>query len=200
MEDWVGALIALVGVAIGAILSHVLTTRLTRDQRHWEEMRYRRNKLEELSAVLDLFEDSYRKLADSAAMRLNNGTPMTFSGERIPESQLNTLLSLYAPEMLEEKAVLDKLTADYGTVITEVFGCSNLDSAAKEELMHSVISGHHKIEEQCGKLALMTADIVRREVASEPFNEVPDLQETPAGEQQVGATLYVNRPDTCQNK
>ena len=176
MEGWTGAFIALVGVAIGAILSHVSTTQLAKKQRQWEEVLHKRNKLEELSSVLDLFENSYRKLSGSAAMRVNNGTPMEFSGERIPETRLNTLLSFYAPEMLEEKAVLDQLTAAYGSVIADVIGCSSLDSKSKGELMVKVLSGHKKIEAQCKKLASMAADIVRREVASESSNKA--LQRT----------------------
>lgn len=176
MEGWTGAFIALVGVAIGAILSHVSTTQLAKKQRQWEEVLHKRSKLEELSSVLDLFENSYRKLFASAAMRVHNGTPMEFSGERIPETRLNTLLSFYAPEMLKEKAVLDKLTTDYGTVIAGVIGCSNLDSKAKGELMVRVLSSYQKVEEQCEKLASMAADIVRREVTSESSNKV--LQRT----------------------
>lgn len=167
MEGWIGAIIALVGVAIGAILSHVSTTQLAKKQRQWEEVLHKRRKLEEISSVLDLFENSYRKLSGSAAIRVNNGTPMEFSGERIPDTRLNTLLSFYAPEMLEEKAVLDKLTTAYGVVLADVINCSRMDSKEKGELMVKVLSGHHKIEKQCNKLSSMAADIVRHEVASE---------------------------------
>ncbi len=200
MEEWAGALIALVGVAIGALLFRVSTARLIEEQKHWEEIFHRRNKLEELSSVLDLFENSYRELAGSAAMKINSGTPMALPGKRIPETQLHTLLSFYAPETLEEKAVLDELTANYANVIAEVIDCSNPDSRAKEALMHSVISGHHKIEEQCGKLALMTTDIVRREVAKESFNKTLNSLETSAGKPQVGATLYVNKRKPFRKK
>lgn len=187
VEGLIGALIALVGVTIGAALSHASTSRLAKKQRQWEEVVHKRNKLEELSLVLDLYENSYRKLSGSAALRVNNGTPMEFSGERIPETRLNTLLCFYAPEMLDEKAALDKLTAAYGAVIADVIGCSNLDKSEKGKLMVRVLVGHQKIEEQCKKLALMAAEIVRREVGRESSNKALNPQAAPAGTPQSGA-------------
>jgi hypothetical protein len=171
MEGWLGAVIALFGVGIGAFLTHFSTAQLAKKQRQWDEVLYKRSKLEELSAVLDAFENSYRKLSGSAAMKINNGTPMEFSGEKIPETKLNTLLAFYAPEMLTEKAKLDELTSSYGAVIANVITCSNLSSKEKGDLMLKVLVGHQKIEEQCKKLTSIAAGIVRNEVEKESSNK-----------------------------
>ena len=167
MSEWAGGVIALLGVALGGGLTHISAARQARQQRRWEVVRHKRDKLEELSAVLDEFEVAYRNLSGAAALRLNSGKPMEPQGSRIPAARLNTLVEFYAPEIMETKNELDQLTERYGAVLGEVIGSSSLDNESKTSLLVKVLHGHREIEAKCKELSSRGAGIVQREIADE---------------------------------
>lgn len=166
MDGWEVGLFALLGVVIGGGLSHISAMQRAKQEKRWEIAHHKRDKLEELSIVLDDFENLYRDLSGAALLKLNNDQPMQRTSGRIPNTRLTTLIEFYAPELMPKKMELDVLTVEFGKLIAETITSSTLDPSNKEQLMIDILAGHTKIEDKCRELAAQAAEIVQREVAN----------------------------------
>lgn len=171
MSAWVGSVTALIGVLIGGGLAHYSATSRAVREKRWEVIRHKQDKLEELSTVLDAFENSYREISGAALLKLEKDQVMKLEGSRIPSSRMTTLIEFYAPELLERKKELDTLTEEYGKILAKVIESSGLNRADKMKLMEKVLSGHKSIEDTCKKMASEAAKIVQKEVAYESSNK-----------------------------
>lgn len=170
MNGWAGGFIALIGVVVGGSVAHISAILRAKQERRWEVVRHKRDKLEELSIVLDALENRYREFSGAAALMLEKSQPMQFAGSRIPTARLTTLIEFYAPELKAEKKELDTLTEEYGKLLAKVIKSSQLDGPSKLQLMEKVLLGHRGIEDKCRDLATKAAEIVQREVACESSN------------------------------
>lgn len=171
MNGWVGGVIALFGVLVGGGITHISAMWRAQQERQWEVVRHKRDKLEELSIVLDEFENRYREISGSALLTLEKGQPMQLTGSRIPTARLTTLIEFYAPELVAKKKELDILTESYGELLVKVIKSSPLDSPSKLQLMEKVLLGHKGIEDKCRDLTSHAAKIVQCEVSSESSNK-----------------------------
>lgn len=192
MSEWTGGILSLSGVVIGGVVAYLSTVLQAIQQRHWEVVQHKRDKLEELSGVLDELEDAYRKITGAATHKLSTGNPMEFSASRIPTGRLNTLVEFYAPEMVELKNKLDLRTITYGEIMVEVIQNAGSNSVSRKELLTKVLQAHRDIESMCKQLSSKAAEIIKIEIENELSSGL--------GQRLMGVCLNLLSPLAKKNK
>lgn len=163
-----GAFLALGGVLVGGLIAYVNGELQASRQRRWEVTRHKRDKLEELSALIDEIEHSYRVICSALMTQLaTDGDRQLKSANRLPTARLSALVEFYAPELSTKKDELIGRIDTFGSVLVEVISSQNLNLSEKKGLLQKVQNGQSEISDACRKMANLAAQCVRLDVERE---------------------------------
>jgi len=137
--------LALVGVVIGAALTHIFHYIQFKRQRQVDAKKLRLAKLEELLEILSEIHHSYvclhtryshltlpSELAE--ALRSKYDHPADNSGKRVPIAKMQMLIAIYVPTLQSVSDQVMAMRAEFGDLIVNTTSADSLSATERQEL------------------------------------------------------------------
>jgi hypothetical protein len=116
----VGALLALSGIIVGAILSGLRESRQFQREKWWQLQETRRARNEAIYEALVAHQSAYHAHLMRAMQEITAGAPMPGEAPPIPWERLSMLIGLYAPHLEDVLSRLNETGGALGQVIFDV--------------------------------------------------------------------------------